>query len=351
MNPNRPQRLMAPPPPYARAEIAKALHALAVQEEAVSRAHRDAEIHALRGDLEDIRELLRKARAEWRFQLKAELRKYSPDQPRVPKGYPHGGEWTAERVDADVSLGESGAPVEGSKSDASLRYAELGTGTLTDATATIETPFVPSGGTPSVSEQTSGAAVRAQSSPQTAWSKIQSAMNQIGEANLQNVQSEIQFQQAHPWLILGSAAAPFAVLGAGTTLPELTSFGELLGTTQGPSATFELARQIADVERVPMRFFRTISLLETAEGSTLVAGGSTDLSAAQISLAKELGLVPVAAPGLHAEMTAISGAVQLGLKPTMGISTNIICPRCAVTIYRLSGALTGPRSFLVRSAR
>ncbi len=100
MNPYRPQRLMAPPPPHARAEIAKALHALAIQDEAARRAHRDAEVRALRGDLEDIRELLRKALAEWRFQLQAELRKYSPDQPRVPKGNPDGGQWTKEYADA-----------------------------------------------------------------------------------------------------------------------------------------------------------------------------------------------------------------------------------------------------------
>ena len=56
----------------------------------------------------------------------------------------------------------------------------------------------------------------------------------------------------------------------------------------GPVATRDLAQQIANVARFPMNFKRTITLLETKEGPTLVAGGASDLSAAQTQLARQL---------------------------------------------------------------
>jgi hypothetical protein len=91
---------MAPPPTlHARMEIAKAIASLTAQE-AEGRARRHAEIGALRRDLKEMPDLLRKAFAEYRVLIAAELKKYSPDQPRVPKGNPHGGEWTKEERDA-----------------------------------------------------------------------------------------------------------------------------------------------------------------------------------------------------------------------------------------------------------
>jgi len=58
----------------------------------------------------------------------------------------------------------------------------------------------------------------------------------------------------------------------------------------------------SSVERLPMNFRRTVTVLETAEGPTLVAGGASDLSAAQIAAARRLGLTPTSPmPGFHAE--------------------------------------------------
>jgi hypothetical protein len=77
-----------------------------------------------------------------------------------------------------------------------------------------------------------------------------------------------------------------------------------------------------------------------------VGGGTADLTATQVALAKQLGLNPVAAPGLHAEMTVIQGASERGLTPMYGASTNIICPACSVYITQdLGGAVTGARSY------
>ncbi|MEO7590568.1 MAG: RHS repeat-associated core domain-containing protein, partial [Byssovorax sp.] len=113
----------------------------------------------------------------------------------------------------------------------------------------------------------------------------------------------------------------------------------------GPAATRELAQQIANVARFPMNFKRTITLLETEEGPTLVAGGATDLSATQIQLARQLGLTPAPPlPGVHAEQTAIAGAGTLGLTPTRGVTTVKICtkpPNCAGFIQEMGGRVIG----------
>jgi hypothetical protein len=162
-------------------------------------------------------------------------------------------------------------------------------------------------------------------------------------AEAQNVQDLVE---NHPRaaLISGSIglAIPFAAAGA-FALPKLLGAG---ATAEGPAATLELAQEIANVGSYPMRFRGTISLLETAEGPTLVAGGGTDLSSAQIALAQKLGLTPITGLGEHAEMTAISGARSLGLTPTSGVTTNNICPTCAVKIYKMGGWLTASRNFV-----
>lgn len=162
-------------------------------------------------------------------------------------------------------------------------------------------------------------------------------------AEAQNVQDLVE---NHPRaaIISGSIglAIPFAAAGA-FALPELLGAGAI---AEGPAATLTLAREIASVESNPMRFLRTISLLETAEGPTLAAGGGTDLSSAQIAMARQLGLTPITGLGGHAEMTAISGARSLGLTPTVGVSTNIICAECAVKIWNMGGWLIAGRNFV-----
>ena len=75
---------MAPPPTlHARVEIAKAIRTIAAQQ-TDEHARRRAEINVIRRDLNDIPELLRKALGEYGMLLQAELRKYGPDERRVP---------------------------------------------------------------------------------------------------------------------------------------------------------------------------------------------------------------------------------------------------------------------------
>ncbi len=145
------------------------------------------------------------------------------------------------------------------------------------------------------------------------------------------------------------AGAGISVTGAVSSVRGLTSSSIL--AMRGvrlprPRATEGLARAVADVERPPMNDRRTVVVLETREGRTLVAGGKSDLSGAQKTLATELGLTVVrGVPGEDAEISAIMGAARLGLKPMRGATTNRICPDCQLDIESLGGKVTGPRSF------
>jgi RHS repeat-associated protein len=124
--------------------------------------------------------------------------------------------------------------------------------------------------------------------------------------------------------VLAVSTDVLSVVGVGVVLK--AGRAGIAAAARGPAATRQLAQQIANVERIPMRFNRTVTVLETAEGPTLVAGGASDLSAAQIAAARRLGLTPTSPlRGLHAEKTAIAGAGELGLTPTKGATSTIIC--------------------------
>ncbi len=113
------------------------------------------------------------------------------------------------------------------------------------------------------------------------------------------------------------------------------------GVTRGPAASLALAQQIANAgTKAP--WARTVALLETAEGPTLVGAGATDLNAAQKLLATELGFtVAQDMAGFDAEMTVLNSAGQLGLTPTTGVATNIVCSFCASQITEFGGWVNG----------
>jgi RHS repeat-associated protein len=110
---------------------------------------------------------------------------------------------------------------------------------------------------------------------------------------------------------------------------------------RGPKASLELAQQIAAASGKPP-WAQTVSLLETAEGPTLVGAGGQDLTVAQKALAEELGLTLADdLPGYHAEETVIEAAGQQGLTPTSGVATNNVCPTCRPLITSLGGTVNG----------
>jgi hypothetical protein len=134
MNPYRPYRLSAVPQTlHTRLEIAKAIRTLAGPDEDELLRQRRAEIVAIRRDLDalvrDVRKLGEELPALVMAELQSELRKYSPDQPRVPAGNRDGGQWTGG--------GEAG----GDTPIPRIRYAALDTNTRTDATERTPSPF------------------------------------------------------------------------------------------------------------------------------------------------------------------------------------------------------------------
>ncbi len=148
-------------------------------------------------------------------------------------------------------------------------------------------------------------------------------------------------------LATANAAATVALweLAVPRLLAAASGTGAFLGAAEGaatiargPAATLQLAQQIATHPR------QTIAVMETLEGPTLVAGGVRDLSAAQQALATGRGLTPVALEGFHAEKTLIHAAGELGLTPTRGVATNLICGGpggCRTFLEGLGGVVEG----------
>jgi hypothetical protein len=125
---------------HVQFEIDKAIRTLTGSDERELLRQRRAEIAAIGRDLEllasDIRKAFEEAAALAKAELRAALKKYSPDQPRVPAGNSKGGQWTTED--------ESGSPeVTSHAADDPPRtrhYAQLASETLTDATASGHDP-------------------------------------------------------------------------------------------------------------------------------------------------------------------------------------------------------------------
>jgi hypothetical protein len=136
MKPSLPRTLSAVPQTlHARLEIAKAIRTLAGPDEDELLRQRRTEIAAIRRDLEALPGEIRKAGEEFlalaKAELRAALKKCSPDQPRVPTGNPDGGQWTSAGGNGSST---DSSDVAGVGSESPKRYAALDTGTLTDET-------------------------------------------------------------------------------------------------------------------------------------------------------------------------------------------------------------------------
>jgi hypothetical protein len=81
---------------HVQLEIAKAIRTLAAPDEGELPRRRHAEIAAIRRDFTllaaDIRKAFEEAAVLVKAELRAALKKYSPDQPRVPAGNAGGGQ-------------------------------------------------------------------------------------------------------------------------------------------------------------------------------------------------------------------------------------------------------------------
>jgi hypothetical protein len=126
MKPPLPRTLSAVPRlPHVQLEIAKAIRTLAEPNEDELLRQRRAEIAAIRRVSESLASDVRKACEEClalaKAELRAALKKYSPDQPRVPAGNSDGGQWTSDggngpadgsRVVSDVTPDNTWIPGE-----------------------------------------------------------------------------------------------------------------------------------------------------------------------------------------------------------------------------------------------
>src|SRR5262249_47030766 len=122
---------------HTQLEIAKAIRTLADDDQSDAERRR-SEIAALRRDCEALKLDLQKAGEEWlalvKTELVAELKKYSADQPRVPKGNRDGGQWTSGgKTGGEASLDQSDDEANGANG-LRTRYAQVDTHIRTDAT-------------------------------------------------------------------------------------------------------------------------------------------------------------------------------------------------------------------------
>lgn len=83
---------------------------------------------------------------------------------------------------------------------------------------------------------------------------------------------------------------------------------------------------------------RTSAVLNTEEGTDILASGGRDLSPAQRALAKEGDLLGKM-PGAHAEVTALERAWEAGLTPSEMAVSRIICPECQAFVEKAGGTI------------
>jgi hypothetical protein len=140
MNPYGPRILTAVPQTlHTQIEIAKAIRTLAGPDEDELLRQRRAEIAAIRRDLDvlvrGVRKLGEELPALVMAELQSELKKYSPDQPRVPAGNSDGGQLTSggEGVAGSGAASHLSDDNTSEVPDARVRYAQADTKTVTDA--------------------------------------------------------------------------------------------------------------------------------------------------------------------------------------------------------------------------
>jgi hypothetical protein len=143
----RPGIATVPPPTLEKQlEVLAAARSLATQDDEFWRRRR-AEIAAIRrilGELVVLRlelqrqhgefvELIQEERRQRDPRLRSHVIKYNPDQPRIPAGSPHGGEWTSGEGGSAIDAGSAPLAPAPQPSGRGPQYAALDPGTRTDA--------------------------------------------------------------------------------------------------------------------------------------------------------------------------------------------------------------------------
>lgn len=84
---------------------------------------------------------------------------------------------------------------------------------------------------------------------------------------------------------------------------------------------------------------RTTAILRTAEGVDVVAGGGRDLTNAQILALRSGEIAANAMPNTHAEVTAITHALNAQSTPQMLAASRPICSSCQAFIESTGGTV------------
>jgi RHS repeat-associated protein len=140
--------------------------------------------------------------------------------------------------------------------------------------------------------------------------------------------------------VIGAVATTVATAGtAGVgAVAGVSRAGELYSAAEAGSVASR-AGEIHGVLDSVAASMRTTAMLKTTQGASIAAGGGRDLIAAQKAA---LTLGEIAAPnanGVHAEMTALAAAAELGLTPSVMGVTRIICPSCQAAIENSGGVV------------
>ncbi|GGA46473.1 RHS repeat-associated core domain-containing protein [Dyella nitratireducens] len=86
---------------------------------------------------------------------------------------------------------------------------------------------------------------------------------------------------------------------------------------------------------------RTVAVLDTSQGTRVLASGGRDLSPAQRAT-QQAGEQLARQPGAHAEVTALNHAANNGLTPSSITTSRPICPSCQAAIQQSGGTVTSP---------
>jgi hypothetical protein len=131
-------------------------------------------------------------------------------------------------------------------------------------------------------------------------------------------------------------------LGAGS-LRQLGKFAlkKVLSKTPAQAAVKTRVSQVHSALDRIAQSQRTTAVLETSDGTRIVASGGRDLTPSQRAL---LGRGEVAArfPNTHAELTALEHALQSGLRPARITVSRPFCDDCIKAIEAAGGKITSP---------
>jgi hypothetical protein len=124
---------VAPPTLQKQLEVLAAARALLGEEDEAARWRR-AEIGALRRECGELILLAQELWRQYDPRLRSHVIRYNPDQPRVPGGSSHGGQWTSVGSGSAIDTGGAPAATAPSGSQRGQQYAQADLGTRTDAT-------------------------------------------------------------------------------------------------------------------------------------------------------------------------------------------------------------------------